>query len=116
MNSANNNKRGGDYEKLILEKIMYEFDENFSYELNYRIQGIVSKTVREFDIAIFRKDEQHPFWIIECKNWKEDQVKNKFIKEIEQMPIKIKKNGIRKKLKEQVLYSMLAELILLQDC
>ena len=90
MNSANNNKRGGDYEKLILEKIMYEFDENFSYELNYRIQGIVSKTVREFDIAIFRKDEQHPFWIIECKNWKEDQVKNKFIKEIEQMPIKIK--------------------------
>lgn len=68
-----------------MEKVKYEFDDNFRYELNYRVEGIISKTVREFDIAIFRENEKFPFWIIECKNWDE-----KYIKEIEQMPTKSK--------------------------
>ena len=81
--------KGSKYEDQILEKIKYEFDDSFKYEKNYKIDGLISKGIVEFDIAIFRECESDPFWIIECKAWNKNTMK-KLINEIRLTPTKVK--------------------------
>jgi len=90
INKNNQNIKGKLYEDAVLEKIKYDYGDNFKYKLNYFVKGEVRKTNTEFDIAIFRKNQKHPFWVIECKNWKKKDIKSKLIKEVESFPTKIK--------------------------
>lgn len=86
---AKSQDKGDEYEKAILEKLKYEFGEKYRIERNYVIHnGLISKGKVQFDIAIYRKNEANPFWLIECKAWKKNSMK-KFIDQVRLTPTKL---------------------------